>query len=172
MKTKSRVTYYWVYKTKAQRRINNNQCPICGKPKSEWNRRADWTCCSKECTDRKDEIMVYVSWESFKYRAFERDKYICQKCGIKTVIGYDTTKDDFPECDHIIPVAIGGREFDLKNLQTLCKKCHKEKTKKDMVKIVEFRNWANPHMRLDILFDEKLFYSTESDNQSTLDKFF
>ncbi len=32
------------------------------------------------------------------------------------------------ECDHIVPIALGGDEYDLKNLQTLCDKCHKRKT--------------------------------------------
>jgi len=45
----------------------------------------------------------------------------------------DETKDLLPEsvlfeCDHIVPIALGGDEYDLKNLQTLCQKCHKKKT--------------------------------------------
>lgn len=41
--------------------------------------------------------------------------------------------------DHIIPIAMGGEEFDLNNIQTLCIKCNKEKTKKDMQKISLYR---------------------------------
>lgn len=32
-------------------------------------------------------------------------------------------------CDHIIPICLGGAEFDEDNLQTLCVECHKKKTK-------------------------------------------
>lgn len=35
------------------------------------------------------------------------------------------------EMDHIIPIALGGDEYDLNNLQTLCKPCHKKKTSKE-----------------------------------------
>jgi len=172
MKTHGRRVYYTVWKTKAWKNIKQGKCPVCGKPKNEWNRRTDWTCCSKECTEKSYKEIVVVSWEIVKYSIFKRDDYICQKCGIKTVQGYDTTKDDFPECDHIIPVALGGREFDVNNLQTLCKKCHKEKTKVDIVKIAEYRAWAEPFMRLDVLFDWPLCYTNNAENQSTLERFF
>lgn len=34
--------------------------------------------------------------------------------------------------DHIKPIALGGDEFDINNVQTLCPDCNKIKTKKDM----------------------------------------
>lgn len=42
--------------------------------------------------------------------------------------------------DHIIPIALGGAEFDENNLQILCKSCNKIKTKKDMSDIAKLRN--------------------------------
>lgn len=33
--------------------------------------------------------------------------------------------------DHIIPIALGGDEFDLDNVQLLCEVCNKKKTAKD-----------------------------------------
>lgn len=44
--------------------------------------------------------------------------------------------------DHIVPIAIGGPEFDLDNIQLLCSKCDKEKTKRDMGKIAQVRKRA------------------------------
>jgi 5-methylcytosine-specific restriction endonuclease McrA len=41
--------------------------------------------------------------------------------------------------DHIIPIAIGGEEYDLENVQTLCIKCNKIKTKEDIKKIALYR---------------------------------
>ena len=41
--------------------------------------------------------------------------------------------------DHIIPIAIGGDEFDLKNVQWLCAPCNKEKTKHDQATIALYR---------------------------------
>lgn len=39
------------------------------------------------------------------------------------------------EADHIVPIALGGAQFELENYQTLCEECHKKKTAKDMKKI-------------------------------------
>ena len=44
------------------------------------------------------------------------------------------------EVDHIIAVALGGDMWDKKNMQVLCRNCHAEKTKNDMVKIKENKN--------------------------------
>ena len=53
------------------------------------------------------------------FSIYERDGYTCQLCG-KT---YDT---DNLEIDHIKPIAKGGKStYD--NLQTLCKRCNKNK---------------------------------------------
>ena len=56
---------------------------------------------------------------------FERDNFTCIWCGMKHPSSYLI-------CDHIIPIAIGGKEFDMDNVQTLCKRCDKLKTKADM----------------------------------------
>lgn len=37
--------------------------------------------------------------------------------------------------DHIIPIALGGAEWDINNLQTLCKVCNRIKTRADAAKI-------------------------------------
>lgn len=52
-----------------------------------------------------------------------RDNSICASCG--------NISDDW-EADHIIPVYKGGGGCTLDNFQTLCKKCHKHKTKEDL----------------------------------------
>jgi 5-methylcytosine-specific restriction endonuclease McrA len=41
--------------------------------------------------------------------------------------------------DHIHPIALGGEEWDINNLQTLCIACNKIKTRKDMGKIAQLR---------------------------------
>ena len=37
--------------------------------------------------------------------------------------------------DHVVPVALGGAEFERNNLQLLCRYCHNLKTKEDVKKI-------------------------------------
>ena len=54
-----------------------------------------------------------------RFSIYERDGYRCRICG-------RTERDDDLEIDHIKPIAKGGKStYD--NLQTLCKRCNKEK---------------------------------------------
>ena len=55
-----------------------------------------------------------------KNKCKKRDNYRCVKCGL----------DKELEIDHIVPLIKGGKNL-LKNLQTLCRKCHSLKTKTD-----------------------------------------
>ena len=128
--------------TEEQKRwLETKCCPICGLQKSKWNRRTDWRCCSKECTEKFFNL-TYV-WQYFKEKAFKRDKYSCVECGTKPM--QRTYEGNFiPDTskligDHIIPIAIGGKEYDLNNVQTLCINCNKIKTKEDMKKIAKVR---------------------------------
>lgn len=43
--------------------------------------------------------------------------------------------------DHIRAIALGGEEWELKNIQTLCLKCNKIKTAEDAKKIAALRRW-------------------------------
>ncbi|MCF3100952.1 HNH endonuclease [Streptomyces roseoverticillatus] len=49
-----------------------------------------------------------------------RDRFTCQQCGSRQQL----------EVDHIVPVARGGT-WDLRNLRTLCRSCHRLKTHED-----------------------------------------
>jgi len=60
------------------------------------------------------------NWESLRKKALRRDRRVCRLCG----------KVGSNEVDHITPVAEGG-SWELSNLQTLCKSCHKTKTQED-----------------------------------------
>jgi 5-methylcytosine-specific restriction endonuclease McrA len=135
-----RTGFKVVMKPIAENRIALNQCPACGKPKEDWKRRKDWTCCCADCTDIFwKELVLYNGWNDLRKKVFERDNHKCVKCGadgkkkIKTPYGgYKTIELD---ADHIIPIALGGDEWDIDNVQTLCGVCHKKKTKKDICKI-------------------------------------
>jgi len=137
----------WVrnYSDLAKKRMHNGECPACGKHKSKWTRRTDWTCCSKECSDRfyKEEQSVQ-SWETTRKQAFKRDHYTCKMCGekfsfISKYDGEEYGKSEELIGDHIVPIAIGGKEFDIANVQTLCIVCNKIKTRQDAKTIAKFR---------------------------------
>jgi 5-methylcytosine-specific restriction endonuclease McrA len=125
----------WVrnYSELAKQRIKNHECPNCGLHKTQWKRRTDYRCCSKKCSEEfyRDHDAI-LDWKEIRRKAFKRDNYTCVKCGKKdcasALIG-----------DHIIPIACGGDEFDLDNVQTLCWDCNKKKTRSDMKRIAEYR---------------------------------
>lgn len=48
------------------------------------------------------------------------------------------------DVDHILAVSLGGGMWDKKNLQILCTRCHKKKTKKDMQKLKAKRRNLKP----------------------------
>jgi len=153
----------------AKDRIAREECPACGKHKSKWDRRKDWTCCSSKCTDIYWGTIVFSrSWPELRLKCFERDGHKCVKCGVqptwKQMRDYEPTHD--PElvvsestgqyngktvtfvhhiddsaliADHIHAIALGGEEWDIANLQTLCIDCNKIKTAEDAGKIAELR---------------------------------
>lgn len=148
--------------TEFKERIKLNQCPVCAKPKDKWNRRIDWRCCSTDCTEIYSKSTIL--WADLKSKVHERDKYTCLKCGYVpfwTMEVRELYKEEYELrsdflgwqdkntvrlidkskliADHIMPIALGGAEFDIKNIQTLCSKCNKEKTKEDQGKIAELR---------------------------------
>ncbi len=130
---KKREKYRVVVKKIAQDRIDKKQCPSCGKPKHQWERRKDWRCCSTKCTTiYETEMVIAWGWGDLRLKVFKRDGHKCKKCGnifqSHELIG-----------DHIIPIALGGDEWDMDNIQTLCIPCDKIKTKEDQGKIAEVR---------------------------------
>lgn len=95
--------------------------------------------CSYECSS---EFFAKHNSAAMRSRIFRRDKDVCQKCGAKAQ--FNISSDDPMSgynyvVDHIKPIALGGEEFDEANLQLLCGKCNKEKTKADQALIVKKR---------------------------------
>jgi len=142
----NRESYRQIFSPIAEKRIRNNECPNCGKPKSEWNRRKDWRCCSVDCT--KEFWATHdksLSWQQFRYEVFKRDNYTCQMCGKKETKISKYNNQEYPVseiliADHIKPLAIGGEMWNINNLQTLCIDCNKIKTAQDMKDIANYKN--------------------------------
>ncbi|MEU5382663.1 HNH endonuclease [Kitasatospora cineracea] len=57
------------------------------------------------------------NWSSRRAQALARDRFRCRQCGEREEL----------EVDHRIPVSRGG-SWELENLQTLCRPCHRRKT--------------------------------------------
>lgn len=62
-------------------------------------------------------------WRALRREVLLRDLHVCQIC--KRYTGQ-------PEVDHIIPLFRGGDEWDIDNLQCVCRPCHEEKTRKEL----------------------------------------
>lgn len=158
--------YVKVMPSEQSERIQAGQCPVCGLPKSEWKRRKDWTCCCQEHTQQFEGMVLIRSWPQMRLKAFERDCFQCQYCKKVPVRvekmreGYDENfyrenysytflyvregmvalaADDLLIADHMVPIAVGGDQWDLGNVQTLCVECNKRKTAKDSTMIAVLR---------------------------------
>lgn len=95
----------------------NKVCRNCKNPIGESRKHY----CSWQCMR---EFNRNNTWYYVRRDILRRDKWTCSICGKRT------RKSEL-DVDHIIPVNWGGALFDKKNLRTLCKECHKAKSKLD-----------------------------------------
>lgn len=63
-----------------------------------------------------------ADWRGLRRRIFERDGWRCRTCGRAGRL----------ECDHIKNWRDGGAFWEENNLQTLCRGCHIEKTRREV----------------------------------------
>lgn len=92
----------------------------------------------KELAIWDDEYHNYRVSDGYKkaYAEYEKAE---REYLIKLDEWYKTRKWRNYIADHIIPIALGGPEFDLDNVQLLCEVCDKKKTKQDQCKIARKR---------------------------------
>jgi len=95
----------------------NKICRNCDKTVSG-NRRHY---CSEKCMN---EFNRNNSWYFVRKDILRRDNYRCSICKQRF-------RKKFLDVDHIIPVRMGGKLFEKANLRTLCKECHKAKSRLD-----------------------------------------
>ena len=77
--------------------------------------------CSIQCMS---EFNRNNTWYWVRKDVLKRDRYSCRICKGRF-------RKRFLDVDHIAPVRMGGNVFEKANLRTLCKDCHKRKTKLD-----------------------------------------
>ncbi len=116
--------------TRPKRRFHTNQLELdniknkkcwCGSKQEDRTPRYSGKYCSKE---------HYTNWWiRADNTAFHRSRFLssiknnCAECKIHT---------NDPKMDHIIAIVLRGHPWHYDNLQILCDKCHKIKTKSDM----------------------------------------
>ena len=82
---------------------------------------------------KASECAVYfLSWwcsrPAYARATFIRDNFTCRNCGLHPLRVDKPWLPDISqlECDHIVPIARGGKT-EMDNLQTLCKHCNRKK---------------------------------------------
>ena len=103
-------------------------CTDARKRKEKRTRRARHRALTKGCNaENVDPLKV-----------FERDKWRCRLCNVKTPKELrGTYQDNAPELDHIIPLSLGGPHT-YANTQCACRKCNGTKSNKPMGQMLLF----------------------------------
>jgi 5-methylcytosine-specific restriction endonuclease McrA len=73
---------------------------------------------------------------------FDRDKWKCQLCGVKTPLAKrGTYDDDAPELDHIVTLKDGG-EHSYRNTQCACRRCNRAKGGRSYGQLLLAMHWT------------------------------
>lgn len=133
---------YYEGKEKLRKKAKKGFCWICGKKLL----KKKFKYCSDKCfRGWYNQFNPPYLWNYIRQEVFFRDKFTCKKCGrtekqldewYKNASKYFNRKII---ADHIIPIALGGNEWDKTNIQTLCVDCNAQKTREDARKIAELR---------------------------------
>jgi 5-methylcytosine-specific restriction endonuclease McrA len=87
---------------------------------------------------RRARILGCDSEQVDPFKVFDRDKWRCALCGVKTPRALRGTYDDrAPELDHIIPLSLGGPHTYI-NTQCACRRCNNKKSNKPMGQMLIF----------------------------------
>jgi len=92
------------------------RCVECGQPLA--SHRSPY--CSRKC---RWKFHGHYFWDSARSYVMLRDRYTCRLCGLRR-------RARELDVDHIVEVAIGGAALEYSNLQTVCRPCHRAKTRR------------------------------------------
>jgi 5-methylcytosine-specific restriction protein A len=102
----------------ARRRVEarrNARCVECDRPLP--SHRTPY--CSRRCQWR---FHGHYFWDSARSYTMLRDRYRCRICGARK-------RARELDVDHIVEIARGGAALEYSNLQTVCRDCHRVKTR-------------------------------------------
>ncbi|MGP8078428.1 MAG: HNH endonuclease [Thermoplasmata archaeon] len=76
--------------------------------------------CSRKCRWR---FHGHYFWDAARSYVMLRDRYTCRICRRRL-------RSRELDVDHIVEIARGGAALEYSNLQTVCRRCHREKTRR------------------------------------------
>jgi 5-methylcytosine-specific restriction endonuclease McrA len=91
------------------------RCVECSRPLA--SHRTPY--CSRTC---QWKFHGHYFWDSARSYVMLRDRYRCQICGVRR-------RARELDVDHIVEIARGGAALEYSNLQTVCRQCHRSKTR-------------------------------------------
>jgi len=99
----------------------NARCVECARALP--NHRTPY--CSRTC---QWKFHGHYFWDSARSYVMLRDRYRCQICGTRH-------RARELDVDHIVEIARGGAALEYSNLQTVCRQCHRAKTRAFMADV-------------------------------------
>jgi 5-methylcytosine-specific restriction endonuclease McrA len=108
-------------------RRDNFQCVKCGKiPERQIWKLRYWQTSVEDFKKKMQKTITFLRFETRPYNC--KDELVAIHKDSSKLIG-----------DHIEPIALGGDQWDINNIQTLCEPCNKIKTAQDIKEIAKLR---------------------------------
>jgi 5-methylcytosine-specific restriction endonuclease McrA len=125
-------------------RLTRRACPACGRERSAFAPDRETICCGPSCSAKY--------WREERPTVGEMRRLVlleqvgkCARCHKEIPKSRPTgSRPHSHPCilDHIRPIAMGGDQWALDNLQVLCSRCNKIKTARDMGAIVRWKRYV------------------------------
>lgn len=118
-------------------------CPVCGRERSEFPDGTNTICCQPSCSSAYWSQERPTVGEMRRLVLLEQEGK-CARCRGEITVSHDA-EGRHPLhpfiLDHIRPIAMGGDQWDVRNLQVLCARCNRIKTARDMGAIARWKRY-------------------------------
>lgn len=124
-------------------RLARGDCPVCGRERSGFPAGWDAICCGPSCSSHYWMEEHPTVGEMRRLVLLEQEGK-CARCGKEIQVPHSAGGRRQPHTfilDHIRPIAMGGDQWDMRNLQVLCTRCNRVKTARDMGAIARWKRY-------------------------------
>ena len=111
-------------------------CGFCSVEFEARQSRRKYCCipCAKRAARAKARQAKYGmrgrEWAALRWRVLVRDEFVCYLCGVITNPEVDCENDQYPNAEHVIPLAEGGKT-NMENLRCAHRLCNQKKARKE-----------------------------------------